>query len=141
MTTPVSSMLWVVLGSFIGSLGAAGLKAGAKHLKFEIGALLTNWQLAGGIFAYLLSSVFFVFGLKQGELSILYPLVSLGYLWTLVWSKVFFGEQMTRAKYYGVGLILVGVTLLGLGTSQASAAGEPGAGIPAAQNQYDMAIR
>ncbi len=61
--------------------------------------------------------MFFVFGLKEGELSVLYPLVSLGYLWTLVWSKMFFGEEMTREKFIGVGMILFGVTLLGLGTA------------------------
>ena len=118
MTTPFSSMLWVVMGAFIGSMGAAGLKAGAKRLTHEnlILSAVTNWRLAAGVFAYLVSSVFFVFGLRRGELSVLYPLVSLGYLFTLLWSRIFFAEPLTRAKFWGVGLILVGVTLLGFGT-------------------------
>jgi multidrug transporter EmrE-like cation transporter len=118
--TPVSSMVWVVTGSFIGSIGAAGLKAGAKRLTREnmILSALTNWRLAAGVLAYLISSVFFVFGLRHGELSVLYPLVSLGYLFTLLWSRLFFGEPFTRTKFFGVGLILVGVTLLGVGTTR-----------------------
>ena len=118
MTTPFSSMLWVVMGAFIGSMGAAGLKAGAKRLTREnlILSAVTNWRLAAGVFAYLVSSVFFVFGLRRGELSVLYPLVSLGYLFTLLWSRLFFAEPLTRAKFVGVGLIMVGVTLLGFGT-------------------------
>lgn len=118
MTTPFSSMMWVIGGAFIGSMGAAGLKAGAKRLTRGslIVSTVTNWRLALGILAYLVSSVFFVFGLRRGELSVLYPLVSLGYLFTLLWSRVFFAEPFTRFKFVGVGLILIGVTLLGFGT-------------------------
>ena len=47
-------MLWVIGGSFIGSIGAAGLKAGAKRLTHEnmIHSAITNWRLAAGILAY-----------------------------------------------------------------------------------------
>jgi multidrug transporter EmrE-like cation transporter len=109
-------MLWVSAGAFIGSFGAVGLKAGAKRLERNLGAIISNWRLAAGIAAYLLSAVFFVFGLRRGELSVLYPMVSIGYLWTMLWSRLFFGEPLTREKIIGLGLILVGVTLLGLGS-------------------------
>jgi drug/metabolite transporter (DMT)-like permease len=116
MSTPVSSMAWVLLGSFVGSFGAVLLKAGARHLERNLLALLKNWRLAAGVGAYILSSVFFVLGLRNGELSILYPMVSLSYIWTVFWSKAFFEEKLTSAKFYGLGLILVGVALLGMGT-------------------------
>lgn len=51
-------MVWVVVGSFIGSLGAVGLKAGSKRLKMNLVALITNWRLAAGIVGYLISAVF-----------------------------------------------------------------------------------
>jgi drug/metabolite transporter (DMT)-like permease len=116
MNTPISSMAWVLLGSFIGSFGAVLLKAGAKRLERNLLALFKNWRLAAGVSAYILSSVFFVLGLRNGELSILYPMVSLSYIWTVFWSKTFFGEKLTSAKFYALGLILFGVALLGLGT-------------------------
>ena len=108
-------MAWVVLGSLIGSLGAVGLKAGTQHLEMNLRSLLSNWRLGAGVTAYVFSSVFFVFGLRQGELSVLYPLVSLSYVWTVFWSKTFFGESITRAKVAALVLILIGVGLLGLG--------------------------
>jgi multidrug transporter EmrE-like cation transporter len=108
-------MAWVTLGSFIGSFGAVGLKAGAKQLERNFRSLLTNWPLAAGISGYLLSSVFFILGIRHGELSVLFPMVSLGYVWTLFWSKLFFGEPLTRAKFVAIALILSGVALLGLG--------------------------
>ena len=115
MNTPISSIAWVVVGSFIGSLGAVGLKAGAQRLELNIVAVATNWRLAAGIGGYLLSTVFFVQGLRHGELSVLYPMVSLGYLWTMLWSKLFFNEPMTKGKLVGLIVILAGCALLGFG--------------------------
>jgi drug/metabolite transporter (DMT)-like permease len=115
VTTPLSSIAWVSVGSVIGSLGAVGLKAGAKHLDLNTRALITNWKLALGLGLYLLSTVFFIKGISHGEISVLFPLVSLSYLWTTIWSKLFFGESFTRPKFLGLGLILVGCALLNLG--------------------------
>ncbi|HLJ49405.1 MAG TPA: EamA family transporter [Bryobacteraceae bacterium] len=113
--TPVSSMLLVIFASFIGSCGMAFLKAGANRLAFNVPALVRNWRLTAGVGLYVISSAFFVMGLKRGELSILYPLVSLGYIWALLWSRIFFGELMTKAKYAGFALIIAGVVVLNLG--------------------------
>ena len=107
-------MALVVVGSFIGSFGAVLLKAGAGLLSRSFHSVITNWRLAVGVVLYGLSSVFFVLATTKGELTILYPLVSLGYLWTLIWAKLFFNEPLTRFKFLGVGLILAGVFMLKL---------------------------
>jgi multidrug transporter EmrE-like cation transporter len=77
--------------------------------------MIFNWRLAAGVGFYLLSSFFFVLGLRHGELTILYPMVSLGYLWTMLWSCIFFGERVTRNKFLGIGLVLAGIVVLNLG--------------------------
>lgn len=115
MKTPLSSILLVLLGSFIGSFGAVFLKAGSNAIRRNWKTLILNWKLAAGVFTYLLSSVFFVMGMKHGEVTFLYPLVSLGYIWTLLWSKLFFQEPLTKAKFVGIGIIMFGVGLLNLG--------------------------
>lgn len=115
MTTPASSILLVVTGSVIGSFGSVFLKAGADRLHFRIRSLVTNWRLAAGVALFLLSSYFFVLGVRKGELTILYPMVSLGYICTLFWSRLFFNEPFTRNKFVGLALILVGIVLLSIG--------------------------
>ena len=115
MNTPLSSIALVSIGSFIGSLGAVGLKAGAERVEMNVRALLTNWKLALGLGLYLLSTVFWIKAIAHGEISVLFPLVSLGYVWTAIWSKLFFGETITNAKMTGLALILFGCLLLGLG--------------------------
>jgi drug/metabolite transporter (DMT)-like permease len=44
-------------------------------------------------------------------------MVSLGYIWTLLWSRLFFKEPLTKQKFAGLGLILLGVFFVGLGSS------------------------
>jgi multidrug transporter EmrE-like cation transporter len=108
-------MALVLAGSFIGSFGAVFLKSGAAKLKDGFWRIL-NLQLAAGVTFFLSSSVLFILGLRGGELSVLYPMVALGYVWTLLWSRLFFHEALTRQKFYGLGLILLGVFFVGLGS-------------------------
>jgi len=108
-------MLLVLVASLIGSLGAVGLKSGAGRLQLNLRSIALNYPLMAGVGLFLLSSYFFVLGVRNGELTVLYPMVSLGYVWTLVWSRLFFGEPFTRNKFLGIGMILFGIVLLNLG--------------------------
>jgi multidrug transporter EmrE-like cation transporter len=109
-------MALVMVGSVIGSVGAIFLKSGAHEVSRHWTSVAFNWRLAVGVVTYLLSSVLFVKGMSNGELSVLFPLVSLGYVCTLAWSRLFFNEAITGVKLAGVGLILVGIAFLSLGS-------------------------
>jgi drug/metabolite transporter (DMT)-like permease len=110
-----TSMLLVFIASVIGSFGAVFLKLGAARLDGTVLSFL-NSRLALGVALFLGSSVFYSLGIRGGQLSVLYPMVSLGYIWTLLWSKLFFNEPLTRTKFAGLGLILLGVFFVGLGS-------------------------
>ena len=117
MKTPVSSIVLVLVGSFIGSFGAVFLKLGAEHMRGSIARILGNYWLGIGVVLYLLSSVFYMMGISQGELTVLYPMVSLGYLFTILWAWLFFKEPFTKAKLSGLLLIMFGVALINLGNA------------------------
>lgn len=116
--TPIlfHSMLLVFAASVVGSFGAVFLKKGAARLD---GSLLSfvNSRLLLGVALFLGSSVFYALGIRGGDLSVLYPMVSLGYVWTLLWSRLFFHETFSRQKFLGLGLVLLGVVFVGLGGS------------------------
>jgi multidrug transporter EmrE-like cation transporter len=114
--TPLSAMLWVLGGGIIGSFGAVGLKAGANRLQLTPAAILRNWRLLGGIFAYLLSSLLYMKGMAQGQLSVLYPLVAIANIWNLMWGRFLFHEAITRTKLLALALIILGVILIKLGS-------------------------
>jgi drug/metabolite transporter (DMT)-like permease len=116
MTTPISSMVLVLIASLIGSLAAVFLKAGADTLHRDTASLKrAGVRLAAGIILFLLSSVLYIWGIKDGSLTVLYPLLALGYVWTLAWSKIFFREPFNNHKIYGLCFVLVGVTFIAAG--------------------------
>jgi multidrug transporter EmrE-like cation transporter len=112
--TPVSSILLVLLASLIGSFGAVFLKMGAAHLNRGFRYIL-NWQLVLGVGLFVGSSIPFLIGLRHGELSVLYPMVSLSYMFALFWSRLFFNEPITKAKLGALGMILAGIICIGAG--------------------------
>ena len=85
------------------------------RLERNFKSLLTNWRLFAGVATYLSSFIVYTAGIRNGELTVLYPMVSLGYVWTLLWSRIFFKEPLTRGKFMGLGMILAGIFVLNLG--------------------------
>ena len=110
-------MVYVLIDAFVGSFGAVFLKLGAGHLERRVMSLLWNPRLFAGIFLFCISSVFFVLGVQRGELSVLYPLIATSYVWTLLWSRLFFKEALTRNKILGLVLILIGISFIGIGNA------------------------
>lgn len=114
-----NSVLFILLSSFVGSFGAVFLKLGAEHMTGGLKRILSNYWLATGIVLYLLSSVFYMMGVGQpgAQLTVLYPMVSIGYIWAIVWARVFFKEPFTVAKASGLLMIVFGVALINLGNA------------------------
>jgi len=55
-------------------------------------AMATNLQLVAGCGLYGVSTVLLVLALRDGKLSILYPVISLTYVWVALLSVAFFKE-------------------------------------------------
>jgi undecaprenyl phosphate-alpha-L-ara4N flippase subunit ArnE len=78
-------------------------------------AIATNWKVVTGFALLGLSTVVMVLALRHGELSILYPIIALTYVWVAILSMVIFHEQMTWNRAIGISLIVAGVGVLGRG--------------------------
>src|SRR3989338_4334278 len=116
MATSLFSIFLVFLGTLVGAFGPILLKkASAKKLS-QFQSLITNYHLMGGVFLYALGTILFIFALRGGELSVLYPFVSLTYVWVCILSMKYLGEKMNWQKWAGVGLIILGVTFIGFGS-------------------------
>ena len=76
--------------------------------------LLTNYPLWTGLSLYAVSTLLMVLALRDGELSLLYPVISLTYIWVMFLSVLVLHEPLTIWKAAGVSLICLGVGLLGM---------------------------
>ena len=55
--------------------------------------------------------------LKHGELSVLYPIYAMNFIWVSIMSPYFFEtDSMNEVKWVGVLAIVAGVALIGLGS-------------------------
>jgi uncharacterized membrane protein len=59
--------------------------------------------------------VLLVIALKDGELSLLYPVIALTYVWVTILSFLIFHDQINQWKLAGILLIMCGVVVLGKG--------------------------
>jgi len=75
--------------------------------------LLTNIPLLAGYSLYGLSTVLLVLALKDGELSLLYPVIALTYVWVTVLSILIFHDKVNPFRIAGIATIVLGVTVLG----------------------------
>ncbi|QOY91481.1 DMT family transporter [Paludibaculum fermentans] len=81
-------------------------------------ALITNFPLWAGLSLYGISTCLLILALRDGELSLLYPVISLTYVWVSILSVAVFHEKMNIYKIAGIATICLGVALLGKGKSK-----------------------
>ncbi len=105
----------LVLGATI--FGAAAqmlIKYGANNLASSSPIdMVTNPPLFTGYALYGIFTVLLVLALRDGELSILYPVISMTFAWVAILSVILLGERLNLFKVAGIGIIIVGVAILG----------------------------
>jgi multidrug transporter EmrE-like cation transporter len=114
--TPKSIAL-VFLCTVIGAAAQILMKQGANHLTGAgLLGIITNLPLLAGYLCYGVNTVLLVMALRQGHLSVLYPIIALTYVWVTILSPMFFVDHINVFKGTGVGLIVLGVSLIGVGS-------------------------
>jgi drug/metabolite transporter (DMT)-like permease len=117
--------LLIVVGcTLIGATAQVLIKSGANHLSHPgfvaaLVGMLTNPPLFFGYCLYGVFTALMVYALRDGELSILFPLIALQYVWVSILSVVIFHEAMSPLKGAGVVTIVIGVAVLGRGGAKA----------------------
>lgn len=108
------AILLVFISTIFAAVGSLYLKIGSKNFNMNIVKQLKNFSLILGIFLYVISAVIFIFSLGMANVSVLYPITSLGYIWICILSVKFLKERMNPWKWAGILLIITGVVLITL---------------------------
>jgi len=115
--TAARSIGLVLLCTVIGAAAQILMRHGANYLTgASLSGLLTNWSLLAGYACLAANTLLLVLALREGELSVLYPIIALTYVWVTILSPLFFGDVINAFKIIGVALIVLGVSLIGAGS-------------------------
>jgi len=119
------SFICIVTGVMLNACAQLLLKAGVNavgHFEFSIGNIVpvglriaTQWPIIGGLTCYVFSVVVWIVGLSRVDVSVAYPMLSLGYVVNAFAAWYLFGEVLSVQRLLGIGIILVGVAILARG--------------------------
>jgi multidrug transporter EmrE-like cation transporter len=119
----LSTFLVIFAGVVLNSGAQLMLKAGARSLQgislgsassvlnAAMGAAVQPWILAG-LCCYFISAGLWVIALTRVDVTVAYPLLSMGYVIAAVLAWQIFGEALTPGRIAGIAIILVGVVVL-----------------------------
>ena len=117
-------MFLVFCCTLLGATAQVLIKSGAGSLGAHVSlvqtltAILTTRVLFAGYALYGVSTVLLILALRRGELSMLYPVIALTFVWVTILSVVIFHESMNASKLAGIATIVVGVAVLGSGAKR-----------------------
>ncbi len=80
--------------------------------------LLSHFGLWSGLACYAVSVVIWVLALSRASVSVVYPLLSIGYIVNAVAAAALFEESLEPAKMVGIAVIILGVFILSQSQSQ-----------------------
>ncbi|HZX28802.1 MAG TPA: EamA family transporter [Telluria sp.] len=113
---------FIISGVLLNALAQLLLKAGtnavgAIHLTadnwFQTGLkLATQLPILGGLACYAVSLVVWIIGLSRTDVTLAYPMLSLGYVVSAVGAWAFLGETVSPQRLLAILVIVAGVALL-----------------------------
>lgn len=121
------SMTWtafalVLTGVLLNAIAQLSLKASVAEtgiIQFEMqslfssaGSLVTNLWLWLGLICYAVSVVVWILALSRVDVSIAYPMLSIGYIVNAIAASYLFNEPLGIGKVVGIGVIILGVYIL-----------------------------
>ena len=118
----LNSFALIVTGVLLNAAAQLMLKAGADRvgpialdgpsLLGAARALAVSPPIAGGLFCYVVSVAVWIVALSRVEVSIAYPMLSIGYVVNAIAAWYLFGEAVTPARLAGIGVIVLGVFIV-----------------------------
>jgi uncharacterized membrane protein len=105
--------------TFLGAAAQMLMKIGMQQPDPKLINYITSMPLFAGYCLYGLSAVLFTLALRDGELSILYPVIALTYVWVTILAIPILHETINTYKVAGIVTIVAGVAVLGRGQKQA----------------------
>lgn len=119
MKTKLSAIFLIIFCTLLTAGGQLLLKLGLNKVELpNVMTLFLNGYLIAGFMFYALGMILLLKALKMGELSVLYPFISLGFIWVALTSVFVLKEQVEFINWIGIFTIIIGVSLIGVGSKK-----------------------
>ncbi len=112
----------ILLGVLLNAFAQLFLKAGVSQLgHFDFAAenvwpvatsLATNVPVISGLFCYVISVVVWILALSRVEVSMAYPMLSIGYVVNAGLAWFLFNEAVGPQRLLGITVIIIGVIIV-----------------------------
>ncbi len=112
----------VLTGVMLNAAAQLLLKAGSRAITDVSFSLANTWTLAarmalnppilGGLALYVISVVFWILALSRVDVSVAYPMLSIGYIVSALAGWLLFSEALSAARVAGIVVIILGVWLV-----------------------------
>lgn len=120
----IADFAWVLAGVLLNAVAQLLLKAGtasAGPISAAAGAsvlwrtatgLVQHPAILGGLACYAISVLVWIVALSRVEVSIAYPMLSIGYVVNALLAWWLFAEHVSVQRWLGIGVIVIGVVLV-----------------------------
>ena len=100
----------LIFMTLIGSFASLFFKKASNSS--SIIEMIKNKNIYIGGFLYLFSSILNIYILQFLNYSIVLPLTSITYIWTLLISNKILNESISKRKFFGILLIVIGAVMI-----------------------------
>ena len=115
MTTTNKALILILLSSILAGTGQILWKMASPDISLNPISLLNIFLILGGI-SYIVATGLMVLAFREGELSVLHPILAISYVWVAILSSlIFVSETLTIKKIVSILIISIGVSLVGVG--------------------------
>lgn len=114
MQTPIISILFFLIASFLGALGQYLYKSGAAQASGSLLNYVSNIRLLTGVVCYIAVMCLFIAAFKKGgTLTVLYPIYATTFIWGALIAFYAFGTPIKPINILGMGVLILGMFLMG----------------------------
>ena len=105
----------IAISTIFTTLAQLSFKLGSSSIGLSLTSFVFNPYIILGFASYAIAALGFTIALKFGELSLIYPLWSLSFVWITLVSMIFLGEYVSTFNWAGIIFIIAGISFMGFG--------------------------
>ncbi len=118
----ISAFIFIITGVLLNAVAQLALKASVSDMGAITVTMNTAWSVAFklmsqpwlwvGLFCYGLSVVVWILALSRVDVTIAYPMLSIGYVVNAFGAWYLLNEALGPMRLLGIGIIIIGVIVL-----------------------------